>query len=52
MMVSSLLSLYHAGGFAGSHATWREAVLDVPTARADGARGHLGKKNEKKVVRG
>ena len=24
-------------------ATWREAVLDVPNARADGARGHSGK---------
>ena len=28
MMVSSLLSLCHAGGFAGSHAVGTEAVLD------------------------
>ena len=32
MLVSTLLSLYHAGGFAGSLAVGTEAVLAVPLA--------------------
>ena len=47
MLVRTVLSLYHAGGLAGSLAVWRKIVLDVSIARADGVRGGASQNLEK-----